>query len=126
MFLVQIVSQLCCPLAKQKRTKLFTKCLPSKWDYILLSLVELSFTYQFCFLSPRVFKIFLKCGKLQCKQNFNINEVCLVMREHIEANRQVLYLSGGYMMNLETPWHVSHVTCQVSHVTLQPIPNRKN
>ena len=48
------------------------------------------------------------------------------MTEHIEANRQVLYLSGGYMMHLETPWHVSHVTCQVSHVTLQPIPNRKS
>ena len=42
---VQLLSQFCCPLAKGKRTKLFTKCCPFKWDYIPLSLVELAFTY---------------------------------------------------------------------------------
>ena len=37
--------------------------------------------------------------------------------EHIETNQIVSYLSGGYTMHLKTTWHVSHVTCQVSHVT---------
>ena len=46
------------------------------------------------------------------------------MTEHIETNQIVLYLSGEYMMELETNWHVSHVTCQILHVTLQPLPNR--
>ena len=46
-----------------------------------------------------------------------------MMTEHIETNQIVLYQPGRYMMHLETTWHVSHVTCQVSHVTLQPHPN---
>ena len=50
--LVQLVSQLLCPLAKGKRTKLLTKCLPFKWDYIPLSLIELALTYQFCCPAP--------------------------------------------------------------------------
>ena len=33
------------------------------------------------------------------------------MTEHIEPNQIVLYLSVGYMMHLETTWHVSDVTC---------------
>ena len=40
-------SQLFCPLAKRKRTKLLTKCLPFKWNCIPLSLIELAFTNQF-------------------------------------------------------------------------------
>ena len=31
---------------------LFTKCLAFKWDLIPLSLVEVTFTYQFCCSSP--------------------------------------------------------------------------
>ena len=73
-----------------------------------------------------MFETFLKCGELQCKSNFNRNDVRLVMTEHTETNQIVLYLTGGYMMHLETTWHVSHVTCQVSHVTSQPNPNRKS
>ena len=61
-----------------------------------------------------MFETFLKCGKLQCKSNFNRNEVCLVIIEHIETNQIVPYLSGGYMMHLGTTWHV---TCHVSSVT---------
>ena len=38
--LVQLVSQLLCPLAKEKRTKLLAKCLLFKWDNIPLSLIE--------------------------------------------------------------------------------------
>ena len=30
------------------------------------------------------------------------------------------------MMHLETTFHVSHVMCQVLHVTFQPFPNRKS
>ena len=40
------------------------------------------------------------------------------MTEKLESNQIVLYLSGEYMMQLETTWHMSHVTCQMSHVTL--------
>ena len=61
--------------------------------------------------------------KLQCKSNFNRIEVHLVMTEKLETNQIVLYISGEYMMHLETTWHVSHVTCQISHVTLQLLPN---
>ena len=43
------------------------------------------------------------------------------MIEHIETKQIVSYLSGGYMMHLETTRYVSHVTCQVSHVTLQSL-----
>ena len=50
--MVQLVSQLLCPLAKGKRTKLLTKCLPFKWDYIPLSLIELAFMYQLSCPSP--------------------------------------------------------------------------
>ena len=45
------------------------------------------------------------------------------MTEQLETNQIVLYLSGELMMHLETTWHVSHVTCQMSYVTLQPLPN---
>ena len=76
--------------------------------------------------SSLMFETFMKCGKLQCKSNLNRNEVRLVMLEHIETNQIVSYLSGGYMMHLETTWHVSHITCQVSHLTLQPLPNCKS
>ena len=92
-----------------------------------MSLVELAFTYTLCCPSlSLVCETFMKCGKLQCKYNFNRSEVRLVMTEHIETNQIVLYLSGGYMMHLETTWNVSGVRCQVSHVTLQPLPNRKS
>ena len=75
--------------------------------------------------SPLMFETFMKCGKLQCNYNLNRNEVCVVMIEHIEINQIASYQSGGYMMHLETTRHVSHVTCQVSHVTVQPLPNCK-
>ena len=68
-------------------------------------------------LRTSMFEACLRLAKLQCKYNFNRSEVRLVMTEHIETNQIVLYLSGGYLMHLETTWHVSHVTCQVSHVT---------
>ena len=35
-----------------KENKVIQKCLPFKWDYIPLSLVELEFTYQVCCPSP--------------------------------------------------------------------------
>ena len=68
----------------------------------------------------------LKLVKLQCKSYFNRNQVLLLMIDNFETNQIVLYLRGGYMMNLETTCHVSHVTCQVQHVTFQPFPNRKS
>ena len=43
------------------------------------------------------------------------------MIEHIETNQIVSYLSGGYMIHLETTRYVSHGMCQVSHVTLQSL-----
>ena len=94
-------------------------CLLLNWHLHINSVV-------FSPCSPLMFETFLKCGKSQCKSNFNRNEVRLVMIEHIETNQIVSYLSGGYMMHLETSWHVSHVTCQVLHVTLQPLPNSKS
>ena len=59
---------------------------------------------------------FLKLGKLQCKSNFNRNQVLLLNKDNFEPNQIVLYLRGGYMMQLETTCHVSHVTCHVSCV----------
>ena len=41
------------------------------------------------------------------------------MIEHIKTNQIVLYLSVGYMMHLETTWHVLDVTC---HLTASPTP----
>ena len=76
--------------------------------------------------SPQMFETFLKCGKLQYKYNFNRNNVGLMMIEHIETNQIVSYLSEGYMMHLKTTSHVSHVTCRVSHVTLQSLPDCKS
>ena len=46
-----LVSQLLCPLAK-KRKKVASKCLPFKWGYIPLSLIELVSTNQFSCPSP--------------------------------------------------------------------------
>ena len=69
--------------------------------------------------SPLVFETFLKCDQLQCKSIFNRNEVRFVMTEHIETNQIVLYMSVGYMMHLETTWHVSNVTC---HFIASPKP----
>ena len=47
-----------------------------------------------------VFETFLKWGNLQCKFNFNRNEVLVLMIENIETIRIVLYLPRGYMMEL--------------------------
>ena len=75
---------------------------------------------------PLVFETFLKLGKLQCKSYFNKNQVLLLTIDNFETNQIVLYLPGGYMMHLETTCHVSHVTCQVQHVTFYPFPNPKS
>ena len=58
-----------------------------------------------------VFETCLKLGKLQCKSNFNRNQVLLLTIDNFETNQIVLYLLGGYIMHLETTCHVSHVTC---------------
>ena len=70
-----------------------------------------------------IFETYLKLDKLQCKCNFNRNEVFLLNIDNFEPNQIFLYLRGGYMMHFETTCHVSHVTCHVQHVTFQPIPN---
>ena len=75
---------------------------------------------------PLVFETFMKLGKLQCKSNLNRNEVLLLMLGNFETIQIVLYLPGGYMMDLETTCHVSCVMCHVSHVTFQPFSNCKS
>ena len=47
-----------------------------------------------------VFETCLKLDILQCKSNFNRNQVLLLTIGNFENNQIVLYLRGGYMMHL--------------------------
>ena len=55
-----------------------------------------------------VFETFLKWGKLQCKTIFSQKLATF------SDDRKLLYLPRGYMIDLETTCHVSHVKCHFS------------